>query len=151
MNQDVKNANDVLAGGWAGYGRTEDSINILKDYKDEVQKLKRIYSLDITMLTTKDSVQIRDRLALLKTSDSTEVRRLADLLKTSDSTAILNAAALNALYKDHWIMLKVGYVLKSSLRPRKMLGFFLLAMAVCLGAPFWFDLLSKFVNVRAGR
>ncbi len=30
----------------------------------------------------------------------------------------------------------------------KILGFFLTALAICLGAPFWFDLLNKLVKIR---
>ena len=30
----------------------------------------------------------------------------------------------------------------------KFLGFFVTAMAISLGAPFWFDLLKKFTNIR---
>jgi len=32
---------------------------------------------------------------------------------------------------------------------RGILGFFITALAISLGAPFWFDLLNKFVNLRA--
>lgn len=31
----------------------------------------------------------------------------------------------------------------------KLLGFFITAIAVSLGAPFWFDLLNRFVNIRS--
>jgi hypothetical protein len=30
-----------------------------------------------------------------------------------------------------------------------MLGFLITAFAICLGAPFWFDLLSKVVKIRS--
>ncbi|NOU48710.1 MAG: hypothetical protein HOO86_16850 [Bacteroidales bacterium] len=44
---------------------------------------------------------------------------------------------------------KVGYVLKRTFTsPRKFLGFMILAFAVSLGAPFWFDLLNKLVKLR---
>ena len=56
--------------------------------------------------------------------------------------------ALKSLYDNHWIVLKVGYVLSSSVHAVKFLGFLLLAFAVCLGAPFWFDSLNKIINLR---
>ncbi|HZV44768.1 MAG TPA: hypothetical protein VFF90_09825, partial [Saprospiraceae bacterium] len=31
---------------------------------------------------------------------------------------------------------------------RKCLGFLITALAICLGAPFWFDLLNKLVRLR---
>lgn len=44
---------------------------------------------------------------------------------------------------------KVGYVLKRTFTsPGKFLGFMILAFAVSLGAPFWFDLLNKLVKIR---
>ena len=45
---------------------------------------------------------------------------------------------------------KVRSVLTQLLQPRNLVGFVLTALAVSLGAPFWFDLLNKFVNVRGG-
>lgn len=35
-------------------------------------------------------------------------------------------------------------------QPLRMVGWFLTALAASLGAPFWFDLLTKLVNVRHG-
>ena len=44
---------------------------------------------------------------------------------------------------------KVGYILLESVTtPRKWLGFLITALAISLGAPFWFDLLNKFINLR---
>ncbi len=44
---------------------------------------------------------------------------------------------------------KVKYVLcMSKERPRKLLGFLITALAISLGAPFWFDLLNKLIQLR---
>jgi hypothetical protein len=44
---------------------------------------------------------------------------------------------------------KINYVIcKTFGSPRKILGFLLLAFAVSLGSPFWFDLLNKLVKLR---
>jgi len=44
---------------------------------------------------------------------------------------------------------KIGYVLATSFGSWKiLLGFLITALAISLGAPFWFDLLNKFVNLR---
>ncbi|MFT3703484.1 MAG: hypothetical protein QM802_14000 [Agriterribacter sp.] len=46
---------------------------------------------------------------------------------------------------------KVIYVINESFsHPRNWIGFLITALAITLGAPFWFDLLSKFVNLRSG-
>lgn len=42
------------------------------------------------------------------------------------------------------------YVLLQTIKaPRKWIGFLITALAISLGAPFWFDLLNKFINLRA--
>jgi len=44
---------------------------------------------------------------------------------------------------------KIGYVLGTTFTSaKKILGFLILAFAVSLGSPFWFDLLNKFVKLR---
>lgn len=45
---------------------------------------------------------------------------------------------------------KIGYVFCTAFSSWKiLLGFLITALAISLGAPFWFDLLNKFVNLRA--
>lgn len=46
---------------------------------------------------------------------------------------------------------KVRYIIRETAkRPRSLFGFLITAFAITLGAPFWFDLLNRFVNIRAG-
>lgn len=47
----------------------------------------------------------------------------------------------NYYLSKHYIYYKTDWA--------SFLGFFITAIAICLGAPFWFDLLGKFVNIRA--
>ena len=60
----------------------------------------------------------------------------------------MNSLVLDSLYERHWVKLKVGYVLAATFKGRKFLGFLILAFAVSLGSPFWFDLLNKLVKLR---
>jgi hypothetical protein len=54
-----------------------------------------------------------------------------------------SAGKLHAQWPKHWVL--------RALWP-KLLGLILTAIAVSLGAPFWFDLLNKIINIRsAGR
>jgi hypothetical protein len=46
------------------------------------------------------------------------------------------------------LALPIGWV-KGSFGPTTILGWVITALAASLGAPFWFDLLNRFVNVRA--
>ncbi|MEI7661434.1 MAG: hypothetical protein WCK34_04525 [Bacteroidota bacterium] len=62
--------------------------------------------------------------------------------------------AFEELCKTHWIkydktVYKVFYVAKASAHAKKILGFLILAFAVSLGAPFWFDMLNKLVKIRS--
>lgn len=73
-----------------------------------------------------------------------------DSLNRNKTDKELYSAALTTLYQDdHWIDLKIGYIFKETRRGKKFLGFLLTALAISLGAPFWFDLLNKFINLRA--
>lgn len=51
--------------------------------------------------------------------------------------------------KKPGIFEKIGYVLIQTFTNwKKIIGFLITAFAISLGAPFWFDLLNKFVNLR---
>lgn len=43
---------------------------------------------------------------------------------------------------------KTAYVISQSTQPKKLLGFLVTALALSMGAPFWFDLLSKLIQLR---
>ena len=55
----------------------------------------------------------------------------------------------NLIYKKHWLKYKVGFIISEGTGGKKFLGFLLTALAICLGSPFWFDLLNKLVKIRA--
>lgn len=69
--------------------------------------------------------------------------------KRTPSTPARHQAILDSLYEAHWVRYKVGYVLQQSTSGRRPLGYLLTALAICLGAPFWFDLLGKLIKLRA--
>ena len=84
-----------------------------------------------------------------------EKRKLIDSLyippdpkNSKDSLqAFLNKKYKVEGYATFWE--KISYVL-SHLTIRDLIGFLITALAITLGAPFWFDLLNRFVNIRAG-
>lgn len=104
---------------------------------------------------------LADRLpALLKENKKAEANVLVFRYKTfTDSLSnALDIARLTAdsrardygfkqLYKTHNVAIRVYYVWLL-LCSKRLIGFLLTAFAVSLGAPFWFDLLNKFVNIR---
>lgn len=81
-------------------------------------------------------------LARLQPPDATQVEIVKSALtKIESGKAELIAAGL-----------PVGRAEHESLRPQRMaqfVGWLITALAAMLGAPFWFDLLGKFMNVRA--
>ncbi|MEI6681917.1 MAG: hypothetical protein WCO44_04780 [Bacteroidota bacterium] len=73
--------------------------------------------------------------------------------KSAKLDSCLNLAFI-VLCKEHWIRYNstvhnVCYVLNESAHWNKILGFLLLAFAVSLGAPFWFDMLNKVIKLRS--
>lgn len=124
LENDIAKANDVVAIGWSGYGRKNDSACVIACYKNEFEE----------HLSENFKQRAKDKKpALLNNADTLAVQSLA----------------LTQLYDEHWIKLKMGYVIKEFFRGRKFLGFLITAFAISMGAPFWFDLLNKLVRLRA--
>lgn len=73
---------------------------------------------------------------------------------TTNQTDIKDANQVLALgwtfpKKDSTICCRIGSVICQSYHnPESIIGFLLTAIAISLGAPFWFDLLSKIINLR---
>jgi hypothetical protein len=57
---------------------------------------------------------------------------------------LLPTSVFNGYYSS------LSVIRESFAHPVSLLGFLITALAIALGAPFWFDLLNKFVNIRAG-
>jgi hypothetical protein len=108
------------------YGGNSDSLlkdTILSQYND-LQKTRYLLSGDTNKL------------------------RLDSLKKVmTKQQALLNATIKkkNLKIPEEWSWCrKLGYIFS----PMKLFSFIITAMAISLGAPFWFDLLNKFVNIR---
>lgn len=74
-----------------------------------------------------------------------QVRKNPKLVLTDLKQAERLVAA--QLYQQHWF-LKICFVFDEVTKPKKFFGLLLTAFAVSLGAPFWFDLLNKLINMR---
>jgi hypothetical protein len=122
LNTNMANANSLLAIGWGDFGMRRDSARLLNvTYKNETDSLIKMYFAD--------------------PSNHVSATHL--------DTMHARSFALAAYYNNrHWAVLKIGYVISESFRGKKFLGFLILAFAVCLGAPFWFDLLNRFIKLR---
>jgi hypothetical protein len=122
LNANIANANSLLAIGWGDFGMRRDSARLLNvKYKRETDSLIKMYFAD-----TANHVSATH----------------------TDTLNARNFALAEFYHNRHWAVLKIGYVLSESFHGKKFLGFLILAFAVCLGAPFWFDLLNKFIKLR---
>jgi hypothetical protein len=119
IDTSVIKANQILALGWGDFGMHKDSAEVMKGYLRKE----------------------RERIGRLKKENPKIV--ILPIQKTP-------IQILHGLYDEHPFKYKVSYILQESfLSPAKFAGLLLTAIAVCLGAPFWFDLLNKIINIRA--
>ncbi|MHA4808647.1 hypothetical protein ACX0G9_11105 [Flavitalea flava] len=137
---DIGNCMDSLISFGAGVTRNKEAVDSMpsgvrnfagleKENKILADDLKK-YRMDTSLVQyisrrrlTKDSVAVRDSLA--------------------DARFYIYQVQE---YPVHVKTAYVWYVLRTN--KRKWLSFLILGLAVCLGAPFWFDILSKIINLR---
>ncbi len=95
-----------------------------------------------------------------KTAEAVDETKLRDAIKKTENTLRAFPIGWNCVVKGsaatspttegqviqrYWGCVKTNL---STVRPKQVLGWILTATALTLGAPFWFDLLQKFVNIR---
>ncbi|MGE5344407.1 MAG: hypothetical protein ACM3JH_00495 [Acidithiobacillales bacterium] len=124
-------------------------------YKRKTQWIVLLVALLICLVANIDAVQIGNRLnsnsvlrsQLVAIAEKTVERQTGDVTKPAGVAA--SAADLKALD------LNLGWTGESPGKEpviwafRKALGILIAALAASLGAPFWFDVLSKFINLRS--
>lgn len=156
IKADLKAVNTLVGLGWGDYGRSDTAfmkfaLNI-KPWRDRY----KAYMANIDTATTiynnllKDARQKRDA-AIIGSPDCFRYIHVIDSLDTYRKT-IIDQQAFAMLYgtEEFDNGLKRSYVLGFRLWAfRKWLGFLITAFAVGMGAPFWFDLLNKFVSLRS--
>lgn len=125
------------------------ATNAIDKYKDD-PRVKQIVVSEGIMVPDTSAKGKAANLALydeyLQKSDSIQAFIENDLQKAND---LLSLGWGNYGAKKTYLG-RVGYVLKSTFTSfRKFIGFLILAVAVSLGAPFWFDLLNKLVKLRS--
>ena len=101
--------------------------------------------------SSKDSSQFMEEARL-------KIRQIDNLYneEIADNNSIVGAGwpevrdtTVSTQKKPPLSFVKIRQVLsKTFSSPRKWMGFIITALAISLGAPFWFDLLNKFINLR---
>ena len=125
------------------------SIAAVDKYKDDPRVIKKSMP-DGTVVydTSKAGKQVNEAVfnSYKLKVDSVRTMWTGEIEKTNDILAV----GWGDYGKNDGFWCKIGHVLKESFtHPKKILGFLILSFAVSLGAPFWFDLLSKLVKVRS--
>ncbi|MEO8771278.1 MAG: hypothetical protein ABI402_14380 [Ferruginibacter sp.] len=170
LKGNIDTAKNLLAMGWGEYGR--DDVAFLKKLKSKhwigflywntPKRVEEKFHDDYDSLV-KISDSIYDTLkhkysAFYDTLFSKDPSKHDSLTKRSkyvqDSLTIESKNSVDSMYynfqyEHYTVNVKTAYVwYEVTQKKKKLLGFFILAFAVCLGAPFWFDLLSKIIKLR---
>ncbi|MEP6513966.1 MAG: hypothetical protein ABJA79_08855 [Parafilimonas sp.] len=172
----LKVPNEILGIGWGDYGKTDrafirtlidkkmkkpfsftcislrDSFNVISERVNAEESLKRIKKDSLKSRGKKDTAHTKIPASI--PAPSYEKRNPSgDSSASSTKTDSVNIDLLkyvlfyNQTIKKYPVTVKTCYVLHS-IGAKKFIGFLLTAFAICLGAPFWFDLLNKLVRLR---
>jgi hypothetical protein len=143
----------LLKGTEAWFNRQMDRVSGW--YKRQAQYIVAAFAIAITFFTGLDSLEIAQRLytaPALLSSAATQIAGAyhapAPAASPNPDTAALASSALE-LFKsnDFQTFFHPAFAVFGS--NSHVLGCLITALAVSLGAPFWFDVLGKLVNVRA--
>jgi hypothetical protein len=137
---------------------TSNDDSLQRRARQQLQEIKELYEKSIEDNNTLiglgwgDYGYTKDTITYNKLRDSLET--IKDTVAFKNQNHISNFAEYKTQtlkkvppYPSWWqkLLYILGQVLSN---PKFILGFLITAFAVSLGAPFWFDLLNKFVNLR---
>jgi len=107
-----------------------------------IQMDSSVYSLDSFDLRVAEK-EIRATLQFIDTTLGSKFRIIDSVVALPDSAGIVLIGRRGYAWWETFL-----YALGHSFYPDKFLGFLLTAIALSLGAPFWFDLLNKLASLR---
>lgn len=138
-------------------------------YKRNSKVISFCLGLVVSVLGNVDTINMVDRLYKNQSLSGT-INQLADQVVTSNSQSIANLNAANTIQEknaaiqpikddinvviDQIAAFPIGWTLPrdANISPpawiSRLAGWFISAIALSMGAPFWFELLNKFINVR---
>jgi hypothetical protein len=118
-------------------------------YKRKTQVVQLVLAFAIVVLANVDTIRITKGLSGVNSPLRDSIKEAAHSLVKAGLPQGPPAAQLSAATETIGnLALPIGWV-KGSFGPTTILGWVITALAASLGAPFWFDLLNRFVNVRA--
>ncbi|MCL4704414.1 hypothetical protein KJ068_04585 [bacterium] len=162
-NENVKQALRVFVDKAAGnalqvQAQIEQWFNDATDrisgwYKRRIQQITLFFACLVTVLTNADSISIANKLAQDTVLRQAVVAQAEDYLR---QTASADSATVNRAMQNLKEVKKIGLTIgwedddtSDWQWITKVIGLMLTALAASLGAPFWFDLLNRMVNLRS--
>lgn len=118
-------------------------------YKRKTQAIQLVLALAIVVIANVDSIRITRSLSGVNSPLRDSIKDAAHSFVQAGLPQGPPAAQLSAATEAIGnLALPIGWV-KGDFGPTTIFGWVITALAASLGAPFWFDLLNKFINVRA--
>jgi len=124
------------------------SIQAVDKYKDDPRVRKRTLQ-DGTIVNDTNKISVQNNVIVFNNYKQ-KIDSINNMMKHEiDSTNNILAIGWGDYGKNTGTFCKIKYIIcQTTTSPKRILGFLLLAFAVSLGAPFWFDLLNKLVKLR---
>lgn len=155
LKGDINDANNLLAIGWGDYGFSKNRNKIIKRYDCSYESiLDQLYKKDSKAYTdAKEAYQNCLSDTIMPKITKEYLKTLQDTL-VKDSLICINIEkradrAYLQLFQEKEYRIKGAYFVSQLFTFRNFIGYLLFAIGVCLGAPFWFDLLQKLIKLRA--
>ncbi len=179
IKKDIREVNTLIGLGWGDYGRSDNAfvcelqgrewhnkwylfwypfycipLDTFATNKGRIDSMNRVYAKKISDLS--------DSLAADKSRLAAKATRRDTIKQAQDSIAyksvvkerqfVVDSLRYRVLYDKVYatypIRTQITYIL-SKRSWHKFFGFFITAIAIGLGAPFWYDMLNKIVSVRS--
>ncbi|BAV06571.1 hypothetical protein SAMN05421788_107234 [Filimonas lacunae] len=136
--------NNLIGLGWSDYGRSSTKFREAQLKNQE----GTVYKAYVKEATKADSLFHNIVRQVQMDTSLTKVAQNMDSL-TLHKNEITARLQFGLLYQQHCLAtrLKLSYITYNT-GGKKLLGFLFTALAISLGAPFWFDLLNKIVSIR---
>ena len=169
IRKDLDNVNMVVGLGWGEFGKRDSfyikdlakmkkpgrfhhfmaAIPVVGIYSQ--MKMNIYQSLDSTYLSNLRQMNVSSGDSLEDKKNISRIERLAKHTH-ADSMYVKQRILLENFDRSTFVMasndFRLWYV-KSQMGWRKVFSFFITAVAIGLGAPFWFDILSKLTKLRS--
>lgn len=147
LKADLHRTNTLLGLGWGDYvasdsifmaGCLKHKRALLNAHTKNKDSAEKIWLADTTAISNQSNMTVPQKQA-----------RIAWFLLKRDS--LVTQYQFKLLYSDDRFVpgLQASYIWHRLKNPEKLVGFFISIIAIGLGAPFWFDLLNRLVNIRS--